>query len=155
MVLPQILPYQWMPRWTRTFHPRLSAPSTRFDCSEARHLSQAGPVVSIGNLEAFRHSYRPAPPLCYYCAVGKGQTGKVAGQFIKHVVPAIAKPARALWNEVIGFIFICLAVSFGFTVLRYVRRGETFQIVVCSIATLLMLYYGISSFLRARKISRS
>jgi threonine/homoserine/homoserine lactone efflux protein len=87
--------------------------------------------------------------------VGKVQTGKVAGQFIKHVVPAIAKPARALWNQVIGFIFICLGVSFGFTVLRYARRGEAFQVIVSSIATLLMLYYGVSSFLRARKISRS
>jgi hypothetical protein len=87
--------------------------------------------------------------------VGKGQTGKVAGQFIKHVVPAIAKPARALWNEVIGFIFICLGISFAFTVVRYVRRGEAFQIIVCSIATLVMFYYGVSSFLRARKISRS
>ncbi len=85
----------------------------------------------------------------------QGQAGRVAGHFIKHVVPAIAKPARALWNEVIGFIFICLGVSFGFTAVRYVHRGEAFQAVVSSIATVIMLYYGISSFLRARRISRS
>ena len=28
--------------------------------------------------------------------------------FVKHVVPAVIKPARTLWNEVIGFIFICV-----------------------------------------------
>lgn len=96
-----------------------------------------------------------AASVCYYLDVRQGQTGRVAGQFVKHVVPAIIKPARALWNEVIGFIFICLGVSFGFTAVRYVRRGEAFQVIVTTIATLLMLYYGITSFLRARKISRS
>jgi hypothetical protein len=87
--------------------------------------------------------------------VSNGKTGKVAGEFIKHVVPAVIKPARALWNEVIGFIFLCLGASFGLTAVRYARRGETLQVVVCCIATLVMAYYGVSSFLRARKISRS
>lgn len=82
-------------------------------------------------------------------------TAKVAGHFVRHIVPAIAKPAMALWNEVIGFIFICLGVILGANALRYGRRGETFQVVVCGIAALLMAFYGVSSFRRARKISRS
>ncbi len=84
-----------------------------------------------------------------------GDPGRIAGQFIKHVFPAVVKPAMSLWNQVIGFIFIVLGVSFGFTALRYARHGETFQTVVSGIATLIMGYYGVSSFLRARKISRS
>src|SRR5471030_1099160 len=38
--------------------------------------------------------------------------------FLKHVVPAVVKPARTLWNEVIGFLFICLAVVFGAATVR-------------------------------------
>jgi hypothetical protein len=85
--------------------------------------------------------------------------------FLKHVVPAVVKPARTLWNEVIGFLFICLAVVFGAATVRsYIDftkaapdagGGFFLRVVMGSCATSIVLYYGISSFLRARRISRS
>ena len=90
------------------------------------------------------------------------QTGR---SFVKHVVPAVLKPARTLWNEVIGFLFICFAVIFGFRAVRIyqdyskVAGGESgddlIRLIIAGFCTLLMLYFGVTSFLRARKISRS
>jgi hypothetical protein len=88
-----------------------------------------------------------------------------ASQFVKHVVPAVIRPARVLWNEIIGFFFICLAVLFGSGVWRAYNAfqaaapgqatGDLMRVVMSSFCFLLMLYFGISSFRRARKISRS
>ena len=84
---------------------------------------------------------------------------------MEHVVPAVIKPARTLWNEVIGFLFIVLAVVFGSaTVKSYLEftratpdaaGGPLLRVLMGSFVTLIVLYYGISSFLRARRISRS
>jgi len=85
-------------------------------------------------------------------------------EFTKHVVPAVLKPARTLWNEVIGFFFLCLAVLFGSGMVRaYMAMtsgpnqdiGPLLRLIGTGFLTLLMLYFGITSFLRARKISRS
>ena len=90
------------------------------------------------------------------------QTGR---SFVKHVVPAVLKPARTLWNEVIGFLFICFAVIFGFRAVRLYMEfskapsaasgDELARVLIAAFCTLLMLYFGVTSFLRARKISRS
>jgi hypothetical protein len=97
--------------------------------------------------------------------VWKLLSSRGVSEFTKHVVPAVLKPARTLWNEVIGFFFICLAVLFGSGVVRayngYVSdppdqaTGHLLRIIMAGFCTLLMLYFGISSFRRARKISRS
>jgi hypothetical protein len=86
-------------------------------------------------------------------------------EFVRHVVPAVIKPARALWNEFIGFIFLCLAVFFGFKAGRlawdYMKSGpagdlgQLFRLVIAGFCTLVVLYFGITSLLQARKISRS
>jgi hypothetical protein len=79
-------------------------------------------------------------------------------------VPAVVRPARVLWNEIIGFFFICLAVLFGSgTVRAYMAMnssskqdfGDLLRLIGTAFLMLLMLYFGITSFLRARKISRS
>ena len=85
--------------------------------------------------------------------------------FVKHVVPAVIKPARTLWNEVIGFMFACIAVIGGFRAGRLYldyaasapesQGGAILRFVVALCFTLLMAYFAISSFLRARRISRS
>ena len=75
--------------------------------------------------------------------------------FIKHVLPAVLKPAKTLWNEVIGFIFLCFGVIIGFRTVRGFMKDEFFGAILGSIGTVLMLWYGISSFLKARRISRS
>ena len=77
-------------------------------------------------------------------------------EFVKHVVPAVVKPARTLWNEVIGFLFLCLAVIFGFAGVRsYFAHETVLKLVLSGFFTLVMAGFGISSFRRARKISRS
>jgi len=75
--------------------------------------------------------------------------------FLKHMVPAVLKPARTLWNEVIGFLFLCFAGIFGMQAVRYAMKGDTMRLVVAGFCTLIMGWYGVSSFLRARRISRS
>ena len=95
----------------------------------------------------------------------KRQAARHARAFAIHVVPAVLKPARTLWNEIIGFLFICLAVVFGFgTVRSYLdfakatpdaAIGHLFRLIMGSFCTFVVLWYGISSFLRARRISRS
>jgi hypothetical protein len=95
----------------------------------------------------------------------KRVTVRHGAQFVKHVVPAVVKPARILWHEVIGFVFLSIGVICGFrTVHLYgdyssaapAESGTAFfRLAVTIPFTLMMLYFGITSFLRARKISRS
>jgi hypothetical protein len=86
-------------------------------------------------------------------------------KLIKHVVPAIVKPVHSLWNEVIGFFFLCFATVFAFRTISYYRiyaqappaaaLGEFVRVIVTAFFALVMAGFGISAFLRARKISRS
>jgi len=97
--------------------------------------------------------------------VWKHLTVRSGREFVKHIVPAVLKPARTLWNEVIGFFFFCLAVYCGSGAVRsYLKlagappeqaAGNLFRLGMSVFCTLLMLYFGVTSFLRARKISRS
>jgi len=79
---------------------------------------------------------------------------RMGGQFVRHVAPAIVKPARTLWNEVIGFIFFCLAVPFGIRAYSFARTGDGRWIPLVGVCAFLMAF-AISSFLKARKIARS
>jgi hypothetical protein len=88
--------------------------------------------------------------------VRQRQAIRVGRQFYQHIIPAIVKPAHALWNEVIGFIFLCLGASFGFYSVRYALQGKTVaHMLVAGAATFLMVWYGVDAFRRANKISRS
>ena len=82
------------------------------------------------------------------------------GRFVEHIVPGVVRPLRVLWNEIIGFVFLCLAAWAVPSAIRNVRGLQTehgsMGRVVLSLAFFgLMTYFGISSFLRARRISRS
>jgi hypothetical protein len=85
---------------------------------------------------------------------------KIVASFVRHVLPQIIKPIRALWNEVIGFVFLSLAVI---QIPRTIRHWQDFdqtgeglgRIVLSAIFITMMAVFGIHSFLRARKISRS
>jgi hypothetical protein len=86
--------------------------------------------------------------------------GQLISKFLSHVLPGVVRPLLALWNEVIGFLFIVFAVVAGFYVIRAMRNFEgdiegLFRIVLPALFGLVMGYFGVSSFLRARKISRS
>lgn len=95
----------------------------------------------------------------------KRVTVRHGAQFVKHVVPAVVKPARILWNEVIGFVFLCLGVIFGSKTGQLYfamdsaaandRTAAVGRVALAGFCTVLMLWFGITSFLRARKISRS
>jgi len=80
-----------------------------------------------------------------------------AGKFVRHVVPGIVRPLHVLWNEVIGFIFFVLAVVILVgTIRRTLNDPNGFWPLVLGVSFGLMLAgFGLSSFLRARKISRS
>jgi hypothetical protein len=85
---------------------------------------------------------------------------KAGKQFLTHAVPAILKPLRVLWNELIGFTFLAFAVLVGFASWRNLTKPNADgQLIFWSLVgfafTLLLLWYGISSFRRAKKISRS
>jgi len=75
--------------------------------------------------------------------------------FLRHVVPAVVKPIHALWNQVIGFFFLSFGAIFGFRTARYACSHDIMHSGVAGIATAIMAWYGIGSFLKARKISRS
>jgi hypothetical protein len=82
------------------------------------------------------------------------------GRFLEHVVPGVVRPLRVLWNEIIGFVFLCLAAWAVPSAIRNVRSLHAEQSGVGRAALsigffALMAYFGISSFLRARRISRS
>ena len=86
--------------------------------------------------------------------------GALVSKFLSHVMPGIIRPLHALWNEVIGFLFLVFAAISGFYVFRAARAFEgnlesLARVVFPALFGLVMAYFGISSFLRARKISRS
>jgi hypothetical protein len=77
----------------------------------------------------------------------------LAKKFLGHVMPGVIRPIHILWNQVIGFIFIVLAVVFGY---RVVRGGEPAGLqLVGGLFVLLIAWLGVSSFWKARKISKS
>ena len=94
-------------------------------------------------------------------SVSKRNLARHGREFVRHIVPAVVKPARTLWHEVIGFLFLSMAVIFGFSGGRYYFREfdgsmkSVVYVVMASFLACLMGGYGISSFLRARRISRS
>lgn len=84
----------------------------------------------------------------------------VIRQFLQHVLPAVARPARILWNQVIGFLFALLALV---AVPRFVRAlrefdgdlRSLFEVFLTAVFVLVMGGFAISSFWRAHKLSRS
>jgi hypothetical protein len=86
--------------------------------------------------------------------------GRMISRFLRHVVPGVVRPLHTLWNEIIGFLFMMFTVVAVFYVFRAVRAFEgdlegLFRIILPGLFGLVMGYFGVSSFLKARKISRS
>jgi len=76
-----------------------------------------------------------------------------ARKFVKHVAPGVIRPIHIVWNQAIGFIFLVLALVFG---VRLVRGNEPLGLqLVGGLFVVLIAWFGISSFLKARKISKS
>jgi len=89
-------------------------------------------------------------------AVKTGQFALKHGRgFLQHVVPAVLKPLKVLWNQVIGFLFLCMATIFGFKAFRYFQQGDEGRFAAMLGGLLIVAWFGLSSFWRAHKISRS
>lgn len=91
----------------------------------------------------------------------KASVTRVAKAFVASFLPGVIKPLHALWNEVLAFVFFLLAML---VTLGPVRRGyreldgdpaNFIKFVLAVVLAILMLGFGVHSFLRARKISRS
>jgi hypothetical protein len=81
-------------------------------------------------------------------------------QFLGHVVPGVIRPLRVLWNQLIGFIFLVLAAGSIPSAVRNVRQFQgdfesSLRVGFTFIFAVLMLYFGVTSLLRARRITRS
>jgi hypothetical protein len=50
---------------------------------------------------------------------------------------------------------LTFAVPFGFKTVRYAMAGDHVRVFFAGFCTVLMAWFGLHSFLRARKISRS
>ena len=61
------------------------------------------------------------------------------GRFIEHVVPGVVRPMRVLWHEVIGFLFIVLAVIFGSSAIRMYHLLQTEQISMMRLVAVVLL----------------
>ena len=75
-------------------------------------------------------------------------------------MPQLIRPIRSLWHEIIGFLFLSLAFLGAVSAVRVARNftgepADLFRLVITGLFVLVMGGYGISSFRRARKISRS
>jgi hypothetical protein len=98
--------------------------------------------------------------LCYHEDVAKPSLVHQGYQLARHLLPALIRPARTLWHEVIGFLFLALAVwpiPSGIRTLRELDAGQgsVAKFVLTAAFVAIMAGYGISCFRRARKISRS
>lgn len=76
-----------------------------------------------------------------------------AKRFARHVVPEVVRPARVIWNQAVGALFLLLAAYFLVYASTHRQNvaGMLFGIFLGSI----MVFFGVVSFLKARRVSRS
>lgn len=80
---------------------------------------------------------------------------KQSSAFVKHVLPATVKPFHALWHEILAFCFLALAAVVGWQAWRKAATLPTVEIIFGVAFAVVSAGYGISSYLKARRISRS
>ncbi len=83
-----------------------------------------------------------------------------ARQFVRHVLPAILRPLRVLWNQIIGFFFVVMAVIAIWRTIPLVRgfNGEledVFRLLLSAAFIFMMGGFGIYSFWRAHRVPKS
>jgi hypothetical protein len=83
-----------------------------------------------------------------------------AKQFFGHVLPSVIRPLRVLWNEVLGLVFMIFGLVFGYrTYLFYDDSekglGELGMTIGMALFSAMFVWFGFTSFLRAKKISKS
>ncbi|MEO8027958.1 MAG: hypothetical protein ABI823_15845 [Bryobacteraceae bacterium] len=83
----------------------------------------------------------------------------IVRRFVKHVVPGVIHPIRIIWNQVIGFLFVVLAIwpasAAVKDIMKFDGSGEQLLRICFTVAFALILGgFGINSFWRAHKIGR-
>lgn len=79
-----------------------------------------------------------------------------ARKLLRHVIPEVIRPLHILWNQVIGFFFIVLALLPVPSVIRnWGKEGSGGHLAMSICFIVLMGWFGVSSFWQARKISKS
>ena len=84
----------------------------------------------------------------------------LAKHFLAHVLPHVTRPLRVLWNEMVGLLFLLIAAPAIWSAVTHFRRSDQdpkdlWGALIAAAFAAVMMYFGITSFLRARKISRS
>jgi hypothetical protein len=78
-----------------------------------------------------------------------------SGTFVKHVVPAAVKPLHSLWHEMLGFIFLLIAGAGAYKMWKQAATTPPLMMALAGFLVVVTAGYGISSILKARRISRS
>ena len=81
-------------------------------------------------------------------------------KLIQHILPSVFKPIHILWNQLIAFAFLLLAVAVVPSAYRTIREfdGEPksiFRVALSCTFGILMIYFSLASFFKARRISKS
>ncbi len=82
-----------------------------------------------------------------------------AKKFATHVVPEVVRPARIIWNQAIGGIFMLFALLFFGYAVKYVRAWNTptsnpVALAFSAFLGAVMLFFGIGSFRTAKRIGQ-
>lgn len=82
-----------------------------------------------------------------------------ARKFAQHMVPHVVRPAQILWNKAIGGVFLLFAVLFFSYSYKYLHTLHTDSpnpvgLGFSLFLGLIMGFFGIASFLKARRIER-
>ena len=88
---------------------------------------------------------------------------RLVKKFFEIVMPGVIKPLRALWNEMIGFLFLAIAVFMIRPTWKAYQKlqtdadpGEAIVGLVGGAGLLIVgLIFGIHGFWKARRISKS
>ncbi len=81
-----------------------------------------------------------------------------AKRFAKHVVPQVVRPAQLIWNQAIGALFLILAIPALLRAVQAYRAmahdaKSSFGLILSLIFFAFMVFFGITSFLKARRIA--
>ena len=82
-----------------------------------------------------------------------------AQTFARTVVPEVVRPARVIWNQAVGAIFVVLAVPALFKALQLYRElgnndsRTLFGLILSVVFCIVMFSFAIASFRKARQIA--
>lgn len=85
---------------------------------------------------------------------------QLASKFFRAVLPGVVKPMHALWNEILGFLFLSIALLMVRSIYRAWQSLDAdpanwVKFLLTLFLFLVMLFFGLHGFWKARRISRS